>query len=1040
MLTPLRILILEDSLTDTELMLNELRSSGLKLEWQRVETEPDYLTQLDRGWDVILADYSMPQFSAMRALRLLQQHGLDIPFIVVTGSISEEVAVETMKQGAADYLLKDRLTRLGQAVTHAVQDKKLRDEKQQAKAALQASEKRFQRLADNAQDIIYRYHFTPTRGFEYISPAVTAITGYTPEEYYADPDLIFKIIVHEDNLRLLQQWVTGKKLAQSAVLCWARKDGMVVWTEHSNVPIYDETGNLIAVEGIARDVTNRKQVEEAQRQQAERERLVAEIAQRIRQSLDLEEILSTTVKEVQQFLQADRVIIYRFQPDWSGVVVMESVATNWMSILGRTIEDPCFRESYIPHYRQGGVSATDDIHTADLGQCHLDLLAQFQVRANLAAPILQGERLWGLLVAHQCSGPRHWKPLEISLLNQLATQAAIAIQQAQLFNQVQQQAQRETIINQIVQTMRSTLVLDNVLQTTVDSLNEALEVSQCLIFQPNSEKQMRAHHISKASTDWEKLIGSPCELFDYYKDTLTQGNQVSVCGVNQTSASEVQAAARRFGTRAFLLTPLIYQQEYLGGIGLQQRDRDRQWTAEEMNLVRAIADQCAIAIQQAQLFNQVRYQAQREQLLNQISQALNSSLDPKHILQEIVNLVGKSFSIDRATIFSIDTEQIRILHEWRASDQVISVMNWQASIEEHLDLLDPASPASFHRVFHAPNYAKAPLTPVRSERIQQAQVLSALRVPIFIRDRLFGGLSLHTTTTHRTFTEDEIHLLQRIADQAAIALYNAQSYERLEQLVKERTEELEQQRQISEAANRAKSTFLTNMSHELRTPLTSILGYSQALLEQIFGPLNDKQRQYLERVHISGQHLLELINDLLDLSKIEAGREEMTLERLPVEEVCQECLSLIRERAISQGLQLSLVIAPDVTTCVADRRRLKQILVNLLSNAVKFTKAGSITLKIEPAEDTVKFSVIDTGIGIAEADQVLLFQPFQQLDSDLDRQYEGTGLGLALSHRLARLHGGNITLQSQLGYGSCFTLHLPERAVDTVGQQSGDGA
>lgn len=362
-----------------------------------------------------------------------------------------------------------------------------------------------------------------------------------------------------------------------------------------------------------------------------------------------------------------------------------------------------------------------------------------------------------------------------------------------------------------------------------------------------------------------------------------------------------------------------------------------------------------------------------------------------------------------------------MLNEWRTSDEVVSVLDLEIPLPEFSTTND----FQYRQVFHAPDVTQMQLTSGTQSRVQRTQLLSVLSVPILIRDQLFGRLSLQTTTTRRTFTDAEIHLLERIADQAAIALYNAQSYERLEKLVKERTQELEQEKFFSEAANRAKSEFLSNMSHELRTPLTSVLGFSAILIEQIFGPLNAKQKQYIELISTSGEHLLELINDLLDLSKIEVGQEELLLETIVVEEIADTSMSMIQERAKNYGLQLSLIIAADVTTCVADKRRLKQILVNLLSNAVKFTESGSVTLRVNQPADEIKFSVIDTGIGIAQADQATLFQPFHQLDSSLNRKYEGTGLGLALSRKLAQLHGGDITIESELEQGSCFTLHLP---------------
>lgn len=617
---------------------------------------------------------------------------------------------------------------------------------------------------------------------------------------------------------------------------------------------------------------------------------------------------------------------------------------------------------------------------------------------------------------------------------------ALRRQQQAAMAQIQQQAQQEAMINRIVQAMRGTLVLEEVLQTTADQLHTALKVDRCLIIQPNLDGVMTAQYVSAATGDREAILNYACPLSASYRAVLTQGQLLQANSINEITLPEPRALSEQFGIQSLLMMPLIHQLECLGAISLHQCDRERDWTDNEVALVQAIADQCAIAIHQARLFQQIQQQAQREQLLNQISRDLNSSLDPNYILQEIVERTGECFRVDRVTIFSLSTEYVQVLNEWRANERVVSVLDFRAPLSTWADRLDPNSDVFWGRILHAPRFADRVELSTYQAQVERTETLSVLRVPIFIRDQLFGGLVLQTTTCYRTFTDDEIRLAERIADQAAIAFYNAQSYERLEQLVQVRTQELEAEKLISEAANHAKSEFLATMSHELRTPLTGILGFSNLLIKEIFGPLNEKQQQYVSGITSCGEHLLELINELLDLSKIEAGKEELVLETLVVEDICQACLSLIRERASERGLQLILAIAPNVSTCVADHRRLKQILFNLLANAVKFTDTGSITLQVMKQRqateaddrDILQFSVIDTGIGISPADQALLFQPFQQVDAGLDRKYGGTGLGLALSKKLAQLHDGDITLESVVGQGSCFTLHLPEKLSQAI--------
>jgi len=306
-------------------------------------------------------------------------------------------------------------------------------------------------------------------------------------------------------------------------------------------------------------------------------------------------------------------------------------------------------------------------------------------------------------------------------------------------------------------------------------------------------------------------------------------------------------------------------------------------------------------------------------------------------------------------------------------------------------------------------------------------------VPVYYQDRIMGAMALaHSAAPDET----TLTFLTQLGQQLGIALQNLDQYTNLQTLssqLQSRQAEIEMKNQDLERADQMKSEFLANMSHELRTPLNAIIGFSELLQEQFYGPLNTEQDEYLTNIRTAGEHLLGLINDILDLSKIEAGRMELDLEEVDLPQVLASSITIVKEKAHNNGIHLS-VDAGDAGAITADARKLKQIIFNLLSNAVKFTPSGgAVNLTAHTEGAMVAIAITDTGAGIGPEDQQKLFREFTQVDGSLSRRHEGTGLGLALTKRLVELHHGTISVHSVLGAGSTFTVRLPLARTEDSG-------
>ena len=447
-----------------------------------------------------------------------------------------------------------------------------------------------------------------------------------------------------------------------------------------------------------------------------------------------------------------------------------------------------------------------------------------------------------------------------------------------------------------------------------------------------------------------------------------------------------------------------------GNIGEKER-----LLAQLQNLNRTLEDRIARRTAQLQERTEALERSLEEvKAMGEVSRAVSSSLDLREVLNTILGHAATLSSSDGCGMVEIDLV--------RRSFTVVAAHNLSSEFVEMLEsrsfdlsVGDLRAAAQERQPVHIPDLELDQGFPLR-EIMLRAGFRALLAIPMRSEDR-FRALVL-VRKEPGGFDDRTTDLLSTLASQSQVAIEHARLFQELD----------EKGRQL-EAASRHKSEFLANMSHELRTPLNAIIGFSEVLVEKLFGELNTKQDEYLRDIHGSGHHLLSLINDILDLSKIEAGRVELELDTFELSVALENALTLVKERASHRELSLSMQVDPAIGEFQGDERKIKQILVNLLSNAVKFTPAGgSVTVCVAADADAVTISVTDTGIGIAPEHRDVIFQEFTQVGSDYTHKREGTGLGLALSRRYVELHGGHIWVESELGRGSTFTFTLPLRA------------
>ncbi|HEV8583788.1 MAG TPA: GAF domain-containing protein, partial [Methylomirabilota bacterium] len=658
-------------------------------------------------------------------------------------------------------------------------------------------------------------------------------------------------------------------------------------------------------------------------------------------------------------------------------------------------------------------------------------LGPTRTRTTLFAPLMREGIGVGLIVIRRME-VQPFTDKQVELLQTFADQAVIAIENVRLFKELEtrnaaltESLDQQTATSDILGVISSSPTdVAPVFGTILGSATRLCDASFAVLFLYDGEALKVAAHQNaspklirhyESGTRVTPSMEGPARRAALLRETVHITDMTKEPGL-------VPIVLREEDVRTVLAVPLLREGALAGVIAMWRREV-RPFTDKQIALVRTFADQAVIAIENVRLFTELQARTgeltrsvEELKALGEVGRALSSTLDVPTVLDTILTRANVLAGTDGGAIYEFATEDRRF-HLRRAADTFDEgfvallranpialgegVVGRSGELREPVqipDIRDPGMPYD---------------SSVR-EAVLAAGYRALLAVPLLSEDEVVGALVVNRRTPGE-FEPRIVDVLRTFGTQSALAIQNARLFREIE----------DKSRQL-EAANRHKDEFLASMSHELRTPLNAVIGFSEVLLEKMFGEVNAKQEEYLNDILASGRHLLSLINDILDLAKIEAGRMELDVEAFDVAQAVDNAVVLVRERATRKGLTLLTTLDKNLGEIRGDQRKIKQVLLNLLSNAVKFTpEGGQIEVRAQRMPDHVEIAVIDSGIGIAAEDLEAVFEEFRQVGTDYAKKHEGTGLGLTLSRKFVELHGGRIWVKSALGQGSTFAFSLP---------------
>ncbi len=765
---------------------------------------------------------------------------------------------------------------------------------------------------------------------------------------------------------------------------------------------------------------NRRLFEETQRQ-AELESALNQISQTIRASLDPQVVLDlqTTIDELGRMMRASRSFYVINHDDLSFETAYEWCAPGIPSFKGMSGQWADLPETF--RLLKTGQPLLSEIVDRDDPLELRPVMRAHGVLSHAHVPVVMGNRLIGIFGFDQVDRERRWTADEVNLLRRVAEQLATTLENARVYQETQRRVELESALNRIGRSIKASLdpqaVLD--LQATIGELGRVMQTSRSFYLANEDDRRfVRGYEWCAPGAPAQAGVGGGWDARSVPQSLrlFKSGQSIVAERVERDDPPELHELMRAQGVLSHMHVPVLTGNRLIGILGFEQIDRERRWTSEEVNIVHRVADQLAAALENARLYQNVRARVNELTALTRIGRRLAATLQLEDVLNAIVEEAITVTPADRGSIALYDPAQ-----------DVLELRVLIGYSEESTQRLAEGSARHLRRGDGLHGRLLTTGQAVLSNDVQNdveqdpdyitvdSDTRSELIVPIKQGDSLLGALNLGSPRAD-AFGESDQRLIEALADQAAVAIVNARAYE-AERAALERMREVD----------RLKTQFLANMSHELRTPLNSIIGFSRVILRGIDGPLTELQQADLTAIHNSGQHLLGLINDILDLSKIEAGKMELALEDIDLPDTIKGVMSTAIALVKDKPVELRQNVPADLPPIKADPRRIRQVILNLVSNASKFTERGSITVSVvvHPSRRELFVSVSDTGIGVPADKLEHIFEEFTQIDASTTRKVGGTGLGLAISRRFVEMHNGRIWVESQLGVGSIFTFALP---------------